>query len=736
MSFHNKKFNFDDDDEDLESLRLAALKSLATKKETTSPLNGGNAIEVLDNGPVSRNISTVRPINTLDNANLHVRLDVTEPYVPQNVPNVARVDWNYNAAYIGNMHAKPIVIPTLSPRSLAFVEQNNDILNRRKGEKSTRSPSPYREDFMRWSETPPPLLKRRSSSFRKSISRTMSRSPVLNTRFSKSPLLTVKSPRRITKSPIRNTRLFKKRSKSRSGRGSRSPVRRGASQIRTHSERRRSTSLYSSSHQNKFSGRITTTKQNDRLTPPAIRHRRSSRSQSPVHLRNKSLTPPSQLARTNRKRSRSPYQPTHHLKRSRSNSRSPHRKARPRSREFGSGGGAGGYSKSGNNNKHYANKNIEFNRKYLSQNNYSNRNNNKYQNNNKSYNSNKYDNRREPPRSPTKYRSKSKSPATHHHSDTGSKSEGKKVTSASINSNKIESSISNKDIAPHNELEHDKLSSTDDDDQNSTEDDDNNDEDGIDLFASEESESENEGRFKSSSKNTDNKKIATLSYSKLSETAVVSELKDMNANTNWNEREYSRRNNGDRDRDRDRRSRRGGNRDDNWKNSRRNRTKDEENVSRNSKKTEKSTSSNSGSANGMKMFRSTFQAVDDGVLSTKKEGCSKFNEDKSISKNTIEGNSETRNVLHLKRSLIQTKEVDKDAMPAEESKNVHETSVSTESTSGKKPIHLRLGAISNSSSKVGSGGGSGSGGSSGNQNQSGKSNTSWKSKKSWRTEKV
>lgn len=100
------------------------------------------------------------------------------------------------------------------------------------------------------------------------------------------------------------------------------------------------------------------------------------------------------------------------------------------------------------------------------------------------------------------------------------------------------------------DIENELLASSDDEEKSIAD-------DGIDLFASEDSESENEGRFKSSSKKTERSAgTATVSFSKLgaSNTAVVRALEEVRSEkhpTNRRDRNTDR-DRGDRDRDRDR----------------------------------------------------------------------------------------------------------------------------------------------------------------------------------------
>lgn len=63
--------------------------------------------------------------------------------------------------------------------------------------------------------------------------------------------------------------------------------------------------------------------------------------------------------------------------------------------------------------------------------------------------------------------------------------------------------------------------------ENSDSDDDDDDSDGIDLFASEESESENEGRFKSSSTTERKPNVPTVSFSELGKTKTANVLRDL-----------------------------------------------------------------------------------------------------------------------------------------------------------------------------------------------------------------
>lgn len=164
-----------EDEEDLEALRLAALQSLQGQKkaktETTPiqsthsnyhnfnalpPANNGTFAPFSMNSPYQHNPSVLPFAPSLPYTPVggHITLPTLPPIVPTLITNIDTVGCSTNVQ--------------LSPRSAAFVSQNNDILARRKQGKSptyTRFPSPvgrYRRSISR--SLSPNTTRRRSRS--------------------------------------------------------------------------------------------------------------------------------------------------------------------------------------------------------------------------------------------------------------------------------------------------------------------------------------------------------------------------------------------------------------------------------------------------------------------------------------------------------------------------------------------------------------------------------------------
>lgn len=302
-----------EDDEDLEFLRLAALKSINAKKEIQPksstntyfakhpPQKVGNAIQVVENvcgaallqtpiilqpqinrpfnGTYSPPPSTIHP--TVSNRQQIQRNNFTngpppppittprennEPYVPQRMDSNGKwIDSAVNdfAPYVpAKIGPSGLNNVQLSPRSAAFVSQNNDILMRRKGGHSpngSRSPpSPqYRSSPGRWSISPTPKFTAIRSSPGWDSRRSKSRSPINRDR----------SPMNRDRSPV-----FR-RSPARYHKMSRSPP---PSQIgrRLHTSRSPPPPLQQSKRM------ISRSPQRDRFTSPVFR-RTISRSPQP-----------------------------------------------------------------------------------------------------------------------------------------------------------------------------------------------------------------------------------------------------------------------------------------------------------------------------------------------------------------------------------------------------------------------------------------------------------------------
>lgn len=159
-----------DDEDDLEFLRLAALKSLTSKRGGQMPMANsttistndnysnvvGHSIQVLASAPPTivppSTMHTYFPILSAEpNEPTLPKMDHIEPYVPtQNIFEPIKTTDPF----------APSV--QLSPRSAAFVSENYDILMKRKGtqpgssRRSSHSPT-YKLSTERWTPSPPPM---------------------------------------------------------------------------------------------------------------------------------------------------------------------------------------------------------------------------------------------------------------------------------------------------------------------------------------------------------------------------------------------------------------------------------------------------------------------------------------------------------------------------------------------------------------------------------------------------
>lgn len=600
-----------EEEDDLELLRLAALKSLNNKKEnapaplsTTAkplvnhPFKATAAIVPNSVIPIVNIVPGLRPGNEYYPIAPGVRhhpadeyigsqfdkIDIKDQYVPQRV-NVLASNGHYGSVapeyvpYGSAPIASASNIPNvqLSPRSAAFVLQNNDILMKRKtgvspGRPSsprTRSPSPYRGSLGRWSATPPPMAKKHSS-------RSPKRSPYVYRRSaSRSP---------IRRSPNRNRTV------------SRSPQRR-----------------------------------NRRTSPPRSTFHRPPRSRSPPHVRHgisptnyhqsrqwnhganirKSLSPRSNENTSNSNYRTSPKRRT----------RSPvNNKVEPR-RRSASHSPARKYHRNGPPNRRRRSPPRKYN------------NNIRPRNPRSGYNSRRStspSNRRRSgsTTSPAQKNKFDEVPAPNN--DDFQKQE--QLNEKTENSEKIEkktrksdepkavSKLQDKPVGKtEQEIEDDLLASTDGE-KNSDSDD--NDDDGIDLFASEESESENEGRFKSSTSKTERTTTAaTVSFSKLGTSEVTPAVALRDLDDLKSEKNTSYRKGESRDKDRSGRSgasKYSGRRNDRYGRKPRSNSRERNSTRGSSWKSSKDDSRKKDSEPDVKtenerkpiMFKSTFQVVD------------------------------------------------------------------------------------------------------------------------------
>lgn len=593
-----------EDDEDLEMLRLAALKSLkkenvpATKPVSNNKTDASHVIPIVSNRPVvdkyfAPNGPEMVPPNLIHhpvppyvNAGFE-KMDINDTYVPQRLnppPLVAPFNEFFGVPPTGAI-VEPITNVQLSPRSAAFVFENKQIIQRRQGKTEDRahSPVPLRQSPGRWSRSP----SRESWKYRRSKSR---------------------SPAYPNHSPHYRNRSI-----------SRSPQRRRHSPQPTHSRRNRSRSPIP---------RITNFEpiahRPDRRSPvpnrrgnisPTNRHPPRWRGHSPqrengVHA-TKSGSPRVDDANNRRRRTRSPNAIANaNVKteiRRRTSSRSPNRKNarinsnRPRrsppSKRFNNA--------NGNRPGHGGVRNRNHNRRSGSP----------ILNHNRPHSPHNHHKRRSPARN------------TIGNGETSNKNAEKETNSDRIekpmdmdSGNKMNEHEPNentaKDDKTEQEMEDELLASSD----SEKSDDDNNDE--IDLFASEESESENEGRFKLSSSKSERKaNVPTVSFSELSKLTtapaevLLRDLDEMQTDTlHANRRGGGARRENNRNRRDDRRFNRDRERENRDRNRDRERDRDREKVrnrgrDRESSKTQ-TESTNAKNDRKPTLFKSTVTSVD------------------------------------------------------------------------------------------------------------------------------
>lgn len=638
-----------EDEEDLEFLRLAALKSLNNKKEP-APTTHNSIKKQIANGddyhviPVVNSVRPIdeyyvsAPLNRIQPNIVHhpigpylssgfEKIDINEQYIPQRVNQVPQVNntfADYTPFGTASLSASASTNVQLSPRSAAFVLQNNDILMRRKGGISpcsprSHSPTSYRKSPGRWSVTPPPIVKKLTSrspkhspsyEYRRSLSRSPNRKYNRNRSISRSPQRRRHSPvsqhMRRTKSRSPIVRASNSGNNNHRAVAQRSPIQQ---QHNNNSRRANSPST------------IRNTARGWRGNSPSIHHRnvgpQPRRSISPGGVDN------ANYRSLNRRRTRSPAIIKHDVRR-RSVSRSPNRK----------------YQRNLTNaNRRRRTPTRKFNN---NRNNPNGRNNNSVRNRNNTRRSMSPLNNQRPSSRTSPLHQKANSDKRQGENDANDKNqltshdhkitEGQSETTTNDKNSRIENDSNAIENKKEQKIEDDLLASTDDDKSDS---DNGNDDDGIDLFASEESESENEGRFKShSGKSERTANVSTVPFSKLG-TAVAAPaeiLRDLDEVQSGNSSSFRKENKerGDRDRDRngptrsgyrrdgrynsrkpgtdnkDRRDRdrerdrdNNRNRNSTWKNSKGDIRKKEIDLENNAEKERKPT-----------MFKSTFQAVD------------------------------------------------------------------------------------------------------------------------------
>lgn len=614
-----------EDDEDLELLRLAALKSLNNKKDVPHATKPSKSVEDNRTIPV---VSGVRPPNDkyypiVADTNLvqpnvihhpasnylnvgFEKIDLNEQYVPSTLQGPSTFSEYVPFGVPPTMTETPNV--QLSPRSAAFVNENINIMKKRRqdGMSPTHSPGRWsrsrsREYRSRRSTSLSPVYPNHSPIHHRH--RSISRSPP---RKRHSPMPIPQQHRRVSRS--RSPRVNYEANAHRSDK--RSPP-------NTHSNRRAKHSPNNRNPVKSWRNHSPHNRLND--LPPTSRRSGSPRVDDSKHRfaqRRRTRSPISNPKQKLEPRQRSPSR-SPNRKYPRSNLNSRRRRTPPHKRFQASNGDKPNNSGSRNQAK----------------------------GNDRNYNSSR----------------RSASPAANRHSRSRSQSNNLRrkspaknaITEKSRRSDENEANVektktieepkpatetkmeveSNENATKTKtelEMEDELLASTDDEKSD-------DDDDGIDLFASEESESENEGRFKSSSSKTErNTNVPVVSFSKLGTSAaapaeILRDLDELQPETNFREsgsrrdnnrhnRNNSRRDNSrrynnkkfsDRDRERDRDYERDANKNSSgsssWKSSK---------GSEVTRKKENELNAENTSEKGEKserkpiLFKQTFQAID------------------------------------------------------------------------------------------------------------------------------
>lgn len=504
-----------EDDEDLELLRLAALKSL--KKEngpTAKPIAASHVIPVVSNvRPVDKFYSPGEPDLVQPNLIHHPvppyvnsgfeKMEISESYLPQRLnPAPAFNEYVPFAVAPTAPVFDPITNVQLSPRSAAFVYENKKIIKQRQGIPSpSHSPVPFRKSPGRWSRSPSPEnWKYRRSSKSRSPAYPNHSPHFRNRSVSRSPQRRRNSPPQ----PVHNRRNR-----------TRSPNARPNFDVNAHRSERRSP--------------VPNRRAN---SPPVNRHPPSRPWSGPsaqrdngLHLR-KSGSP---RENERRRRTRSPLNAKCDVRR-RTLSRSPNRKyprtnlnrpprRSPPAKRFNNSTKPG----------HSGARNRNHNRRSGS---------------------------------PSLHR-RSHSPANHHKR----RSPMRNTVQNGEGSNKLNEKESERNEQSMEEVPKDENESNENMNNEKTEQDiedgllkssdsensDDDDNDGIDLFASEESESENEGRFKLSSSKSERKTNApVVSFSELGKTTtapadvLMRDLDELQTDTNQTHRRAGARRDNDR----------------------------------------------------------------------------------------------------------------------------------------------------------------------------------------------
>lgn len=468
-----------EDDDDLELLRLAALKSLKKDVPATKPANNLVDKRVI---PVVSNVRVPvvdkfyapgepqmvqpnlihHPVPPYINSGFE-KMEINEPYMPQRLNPSLVVPYNEFAPPYAAPTTAGLIDPTtnvqLSPRSAAFVFENKQIIKRRQGLSPQHSPG-------RWSRSPSP----ENWKYRRSNSR--------------SPAYPSNSPH------------FRNRSVSRS------PQRRRHSPQPAQNRRNRTRSP--AARQN-FDGSANRPERrspvpNRRANSPNNRHpQRQWRGHSPkrdngLHAR-KSDSPRGDEAIHRRRRTRSPTAKSDQI-RKRSSSRSPIRKfprnnvnrpprRSPHSKRFNNGNKPG---HSGPRNRNHIGRSGSLHRSHSPQN---------------------HQKRRMPAQN------------TMENGESSNKTNEKEMA-LQRNEKPMEDLTKEQNAVNENDVKEKIEKDIEDGASSDSEHSDSDGNDGIDLFASEESESENEGRFKLSSCKSERKaNVPIVSFSELGKMAAA-----------------------------------------------------------------------------------------------------------------------------------------------------------------------------------------------------------------------
>lgn len=477
-----------EDDEDLEFLRLAALKSINSKKEIVpaTKLPNGNDINHLI--PVVSNVRPPAAVNSFYSATeselvqpnlIHHpvpylktgfdKINLNEPYIPQRL-NPSNAHSTFTEYIPSSFTASANIESTnvqLSPRSAAFVLENNKQINKRRRGSPAHSPILHRKSPGRWSRSP--------SQESWKYHRSTSHSPVYQ---NASPHFRDRS---ISRSPQR--RRYSPNTFTRKTR-SRSPILRNPHDGIAHRMERRSPNVQT-----------------------------ARRNYSP-YRDGKNWQPKQQQQQEQPHRKRSPVAESI---RRRSTSRSPNRK----------------YNGKISVNTRRGGRKMSPSKRF-------NRSNNSQRNRN-------FNTARRPNSPSQKRHTKSRSPLNNHRRKTPTQNGSNETAATRNNEQKIKeqerndasirieesntaattksgANTSDAKDGIDEKLENELLASSGDENSDS----DDNDSDGIDLFASEESESENEGRFKLSSSKSERKThVPAVSFSELGKPNAAAVLRDL-----------------------------------------------------------------------------------------------------------------------------------------------------------------------------------------------------------------